>query len=275
MFQLPDNHEDWRKIAQEFETSWNFPHCVGALDGKHIVMQAPIHSGSEFYNYKHTFSVVLMASVDANYSFTFADIGCQGRISDGGVFRNCTLGQKLDTEQLMLPPDKPLPQREVPVPYVFVADDAFPLSRRILKPYPGTHDKGTLQRVFNYRLSRSRRIVENAFGIMSSVFRILRKPMLLQPDKASLVTITCVLLHNFLRKSKTSKNKYSPPGTFDVEDEGRIIPGLWRQEPASMTSFLRLNRIGRKSSTEAQSIRREFAEYFTSVGKVEWQDEYS
>lgn len=276
MFQLPKTPQDWKNIADEFETLWNFPHCVGALDGKHIVIQAPFKSGSEFYNYKNSFSVVLMALVDANYSFIFADVGTQGRISDGGVFRNTYLFKQIDANQMMLPPDIPLPKREKPMPYVFVADDAFPLCKRIMKPYPGYHVKESPQRIFNYRLSRCRRIVENAFGIMASVFRILRKPILLEPDKTALVIMACVVLHNFLRKSRTSKNQYTPPGTFDVHDErGIIIPGTWRKDIGDMTSFISLKRIGRKPGHEAKIIQQEFTDYFTSVGRIEWQEKYS
>lgn len=70
---------------------WDFSHCLGAMDGKHVMLQALIHSGSDFYNYKSTFSIVLFAVVDARYNFIYADIGCQDRISDGGVFKNCKL----------------------------------------------------------------------------------------------------------------------------------------------------------------------------------------
>lgn len=79
-----------------YEETWNFPHCLGAIDGKHIQLQAPIGSGSEYFNYKNTFSVVLMAVVDANYNFIYANVGCQGRISDGGVFRNTSFSKLLD-----------------------------------------------------------------------------------------------------------------------------------------------------------------------------------
>jgi len=92
---------------------------------------------------------------------------CQGRISDGGVFRNSSLFKKLDQNLLNLLPDARLPFQEKPLPFVFVADDAFPLTVNIMKPYRSVYNKGTNQRIFNYRLSRSRRVVENVFGIMS------------------------------------------------------------------------------------------------------------
>nr|CAI5851466.1 unnamed protein product [Callosobruchus analis] len=93
IFDMPRTSNEWKKIATEFENKWNFPHCLVAIDGKHILIQSPINSGSEFFNYKHTFSVVMMALVDANYMFTYVDVGCHGRTSDGGEFRNTVLGR--------------------------------------------------------------------------------------------------------------------------------------------------------------------------------------
>ncbi|KAI8432788.1 hypothetical protein MSG28_013744 [Choristoneura fumiferana] len=113
----PSTEEEWLSIAQEFNEKWNFPNCIGAVDGKHCVIQAPINSGSDFFNYKSTFSVVLMAIVDANYNFIFADIGCQGRISDGGVFRNTSFYQKLQNNELNLPNDQSLPGRPQNMPF--------------------------------------------------------------------------------------------------------------------------------------------------------------
>ena len=56
--------KDLLEIASQFEI-WNFPHCIGAMDGKHVVLQCPKNSGSLFFNYKGTFSIVLLAVVDA------------------------------------------------------------------------------------------------------------------------------------------------------------------------------------------------------------------
>ena len=139
------------------------------------MIQRPENTVGEFYNYKGTDSVVLMAIVDANYSFIYVNVGCQGRISDGGVFKNTEFCKKLANKDLTLPQDEALPGRTIPVPYTLIADDAFPLTRHIMKPYATDLNRGSPRIVFNYRLSRARRIVENAFGLLASVFRIFRK----------------------------------------------------------------------------------------------------
>ena len=64
----PPTQERWEEIEKEFNSCWNFPNCIGAVDGKHIVITAPFNSGSLFHNYKGTFSINLLALVDANYS---------------------------------------------------------------------------------------------------------------------------------------------------------------------------------------------------------------
>nr|CAH7739466.1 unnamed protein product [Callosobruchus chinensis] len=215
------------------------------MDGKHVVIEAPIHSGSEFYNYKGTFSIVLFAIANANYNFLYASVGCQGRISDGGVFKSTSFHKLMEESAL-------------PVPYVLVADDAFPLTTAIMKP-------------------RARRVVENVFGILAAVFRVLRKPMLLQPEKAEKIVLTCVLLHNYLRKNEKTRSNYNPPGTFDKEDleTGTIEPGSWRRDPQPSASFLPLMNIPRRASMEAWAIRDEYAEYFmTNHGQVPWQLQY-
>jgi hypothetical protein len=72
---MPKTQEDWLTVAGDFERRWNFPNCIGALDGKHVVILPPGNSGSLYYNYKHFFDVVLLALVDANYKFLYLDIG--------------------------------------------------------------------------------------------------------------------------------------------------------------------------------------------------------
>lgn len=271
---MPQTPEEWIRLADDYNKIWNFPMCMGSMDGKHIVIQSPKYSGSEFFNYKGTFSIVLFAVVDANYNFIYVYVGCQGRISDGGVFKNTGFARSLDKEMLAFPQNTFLPGRQKLIPYIFVADDAFPLLPNIMKPYSGHQERGSMQRIFNYRLSRARRVVENVFGILASVFRIFRKPILLEPSKVEIIVQTCVLLHNYLRRNTESKDQCTPPGSFDVEDldSGTIRNGLWRNEMQPSESMLPLRNVPRKPLQEAKDIRNEYGEYFISdQGQVPWQ----
>ena len=99
--------ENWQHTESGFSTSWNFPNCVHALDGKHVVMTAAAKSGSLFHSYKGTFSIVLMALVDLSYRFTFVDIGDYGSNADGAIFTRYAFGQAL--LGLDLPGPKELP----------------------------------------------------------------------------------------------------------------------------------------------------------------------
>lgn len=232
------------------------------MDGKHIPLQAPINSGSEFFNYKGFHSIVILAVVDANFNFIYANVGCQGRISDGGVFESTQFKECLQNNTMNLPPPQCLPGQEVPAPYVFVADDAFPLKENIMKPFGGPQEKGSKNRHYNYRVSRARIVSENAFGVLASVFRVFRKPMLLEPEKARTVSLAVLYLHNYLRAG-TSRAVYSPIGTFDYEQQGEVLPGSWRNNTASC-SIQNLPRQPRRSQERANTVRFLFADYFSS-----------
>ena len=150
---------EWEEIALKFHDKWNFPNCIGALDGKHVNIVPPADSGSWYFNYKGTHSVILMAACNANYEFIYVDVGKNGRVSAAGVWGNCTLRFAIENCQANIPPAVQLPNSDKIVPYVFVADDAFPLSPYLLKPYP-FRDQSDEERVFSYRLSRARRTIE-------------------------------------------------------------------------------------------------------------------
>lgn len=77
--QCPQNENEWIRIADDFNNIWNFPNCIGAIDGKHCRIKAPSNSGSFFHNYKGYFSLVLLAIVDASYRFIWVDIGDYGK----------------------------------------------------------------------------------------------------------------------------------------------------------------------------------------------------
>ena len=104
--------EDWRSVVEGFRHRWVFPNCLGSIDGRHVVIRAPDNSGSLFYNYKGTYSIVLLAVVDSQYCFRVVDVGSYGRTSDSGVLANSNFSQKLLDGTLGLPPDALLPGAE-------------------------------------------------------------------------------------------------------------------------------------------------------------------
>ncbi|XP_036139143.1 protein ANTAGONIST OF LIKE HETEROCHROMATIN PROTEIN 1-like [Monomorium pharaonis] len=117
--------EDWLNIEHDFEELWNFKHCVGAIDGKHILIQCPNNSGLSYFNYKNNHSIVLLGICNAKYIFTFVDIGAYGRRSDGGIFKDSLIGQSFDNKQMNLPEAEPITSDGQPLPYVLVGDEAF------------------------------------------------------------------------------------------------------------------------------------------------------
>ena len=112
--------------------------------------------------------------MDYDHKFLIAEDGCQGRISDWGVFINSTFNLALPNNSLNRPDPKRLPVTNDPfwvtagepkkISMVFVADDAFPLTKHCMKPY-GRKNLSDEKRVFDYRCLRFRRISENTFEI--------------------------------------------------------------------------------------------------------------
>ncbi|KAJ8346597.1 hypothetical protein SKAU_G00279980 [Synaphobranchus kaupii] len=238
---LSEGAKAWRKIAGDYERLWAFPNCLGAMDGKHVVIQAPPSSGSQYFNCKGAFSIMLLAVVDAHYRFTLVDVGAYGRSSDGGTLASSAFGTALRLGNLDLPEDRPLPGADHlgPQPYVFLADEAFPLRRNLLRPYPGQHLGGE-RRIFNYRLSHARRMVECSFGILATQWRLYRRVLGVSPEVAECVVKATCILHNFLRWD------------YDGED----VPRTTTVPTDSQGAVQRIPRVGsNNASRDAAAVR--------------------
>ena len=132
----------------------------------------------------------------------------------------------------------------------------------------------TEKHIFNYRLSRARRIVENAFGILANRFRVFMTPIGLAPEKVEQIVLASCYLHNFLRSQAKACPIYTQPGSLDIEDPDthQVIPGEWRnqQQSQGMQSFKQQG--SNRHSDEAKMIRDHLKEYFNSEsGAVSWQ----
>jgi len=190
--------EHWLEISNTFYSKTNSPNCLGAVDGKHIRIQNLKSTGSLFFNYKKYFSIILIAVVDANLSFIYIDVGSYGKESDSNIFKKNSFGKKLYSNALNIPDPIPLPSSQSPPqPYVFVGDEAFAIHTNLLGPYTkrGLNNE---RRIFNYRLSRARRTVECAFGLLANKWRVLHTTILVSPKFVNDIVKSCCVLYNFV-----------------------------------------------------------------------------
>lgn len=271
---LPSTPDDWMDEINAFDQRWHYPACVGALDGKHVRILKPRHAGSTFFNYKGYHSVVLMGLVNANYRFLFADVGSEGAVADGGVWRNCQLQKDISSGKVKFPADIQLRGTDTCVSAHIVGDDAFPLSKTLMKPY-AKRELSDQEAIYNYRCSRARRIVENVFGVMAARFRVLHTEMSFQPKEISYIIVAIATLHNILRE--VSGASYMPPGMCDIEDNHFCVqPGAWRVRSQHTAPLDGMNTTqSRNASYTAKEMRDTLARYFVSPeGSVSWQEQY-
>lgn len=212
-----------------------------------------------FRDYKGHDSTNFLAISGAKQHFIMADIGAPGRHSDGGVYASSEMGKRFQSERMFVPPREKLTESGPELPYVLVGDEAFALSSHLMKPYPRRNCLDLKERVFNYRLSRARRIVETSFGILSAVWRIFKAPLRTNLTTSLKVIKACVCLHNFILK-------------FDPERE-RII-NMGNSNEAKENCFETLpdcllndtdNLVG------AAKDRDDFANYFLTDGAITFQ----
>lgn len=253
--------DTWLDVSQEFQIYWNFPHVCGAIDGKQCRIRAPPHSGSLFYCYKGYYSIVLLGISDAQYRFLYVNIGAYGSSSDAGVLAYSELGNRLASEEMNFPEPSPILEGHRNIPYFLIGDEAFGLKNYSMIPYPGRYLDADRQN-FNYRLSRARRVVENAFGILTARWRIYHREICAFPRTVDLIIKGTVVLHNLLCTSNSET--YVPPNYVDREVNGRLIEGQWRTESLN-TRLVPLPRDARLAtnnvSNNASVVRDYLKEY--------------
>lgn len=242
---------DFYKIAKDFEHLWNFPNCVGSIDGKHIRIKCPPSSGSQFYNYKKYFSIHLQGITDANYKFITVDIGAYGRQSDSGVFSETNVYHCLETKSFNLPPNRELPNTNIITPFVLLGDQGYPLKEYLMRPYPSDNNINTEREIFNYRLSRARRTVECAFGILVSKWRCIKTELQVHPSHVDTIVKCVCLLHNIVIDKEGITDLSFPE--VNIENESTTKRGV---------------RCFNRSRRAAYEIRDAFTQYFNTRGAI-------
>ena len=182
------------------------------------------------------------------------------------------MGYAIENGLLDTPQPSKLPQSERILPYIFIGDDAFGLKNHLMKPYPFLH-LSLAERVFNYRSSRARSVIENAFGVAARRFRVLHRPMIAKPTTVISITKAIVALHNFLMSLNSNDNySYCPPGFVDQDNSSGIIEGEWRREKENILGLRDIEHLGSNNySKNAKETRDSFKEYFNQEGQAERQ----
>jgi len=203
----------------------------------------------------------LLAISDAKYRFIIVDIGAPGRQGDSGVLTNSGLMNLLEDNKLKIPPVAQLDGSNEEFPFVFVADEAFPLTTYMMRPYPRSGNLNITKKIFNYRLSRARRVVECAFGILVARWRIFRKPIIACTSTVQKIVQASIALHNFIIISE----EYLP-----LRERRYQILSTIDREIISM-GLVNINERNRNRNIEAVRMRDAYASYFENVNPLPWQ----
>ncbi|XP_060881937.1 uncharacterized protein LOC132953562 [Metopolophium dirhodum] len=181
--------QDWLDIAEGFYSKTQFPNCVGAVDGKHIRLECPPKSGTLYYNYKHFFSIILMAICDATYCFTIIDVGSYTHMARR-VIATFLRNRHLEKNYTM-----------------------------VKSIFPNLNVYQKMMVVFLNPTARQNK--ECTFGILSNKWRVFHTALLVEPDFGVAITKACCVLHNFVRR----RNGFYPEDTktCDMEDVNQKI----------------------------------------------------
>jgi hypothetical protein len=264
----------WRIGKSVFLFPFQLHNAFGAVDGKHIRCQKLDGVGSLCYNYKLFNSVALLAVCDAYGRFLFVDIGAYGGSCDARILEDTEFYKQMQSGELQRPDPRPLPGTDDPLDCFVIGDSAFQHHVWLQKGYAlSTMRKlnaETIRRlIYNYRICRARRIVEDGFGLFAMEWRIFRTEIVAGETLLNLIISAACCLHNFLLADAEQRLRRKP-NLVDHEntETGEIVDGTWRKDVgASLLGSVIYRSAGRARRTErgdAVAQRERLADWFLS-----------
>ena len=234
-----------------FETNWQIPQCVGAIDGSHIPVAVPANLHTDYYNRKGWYSILVQAVISYDYTISDVCIGWPGSVHDARVFVHSGIYQKATKGELLNSSTKDISGVQVP-PYL-IGDAAYPMKTWLMKPFP---DRGlsSNERIYNYRLSRARMVVENGFGRLKGRWRRLLKRNDMSLNNIPTIIAACCVLHNICEKNR---DRYDDSWNTDVAEMERVIP---QPESSSRENAEHMQ----PNHATGQEIRRALMQYFVN-----------
>ena len=183
------------EVVEGFKNELGFPQCVGAVDGSHIPIVSPRDCPADYYNRKGWHSIILQGKVDFRGWFTDIYVGWPGRVHDARVFANSSLYSR-GQQNTLFTPNTSVSLSGADVPLVLLGDPAYPLLPWLMKAYVNNGHLTPQKKLFNYRLSKARVVVEHAYGRLKGRWRCLLKRLDVDVGDVSQVVTACCVLHN-------------------------------------------------------------------------------
>lgn len=189
--QFPKTENEIIKCKRDFFEKYGFPNVVGAIDGTHIPIQKPaVWDAYCFYNRKQMYSINVQAVCDANYIFTDVVGRWPGSTHDSHIYKTCGLYNYIHSD--LFPSNSYL-----------LGDSGYPLEPCLLTPVLSPNTPQEMK--YNEFHKKTRKIIEMAFGILKSRFRILHKTggvLRYSLQKCIQIIICCFILHNIAMKKR-------------------------------------------------------------------------
>ena len=181
-------------VVDGFLRKFGLPQCGGAIDGSHIPIAPPTQNHTDYYNRKGWYSMIIQAVVDHNNLFRDINVGWPGSVHDARVFVNSSIYRKAINGDIFTGCQRRILGQNVPV--FLVGDSAYPMHTWLMKPFAQSAPLSNEQKTFNYRLSHTRIVVENAFGRLKGRWRRLSKKNDMSITNIPNVIAACCILHN-------------------------------------------------------------------------------
>ncbi|XP_040061738.1 uncharacterized protein LOC115330968 [Ixodes scapularis] len=258
---LPSPPSEWRQVVTGFGELCQFPYCLGALYGKHVIIYRPQVTGATYRNYMGTLSILLMPLVDVYLNFMYARVGRNGQMNDSGVWAATSLRAHMGRGSAWFPEPAQLRNSSNVAPFVIIGNKGFRLKPCLSRPFLADELKDP-ETMFNYQQVE---IVRSRFQVYGALLRQ-------RPLRTVKVVKTTIALHNFRRKHNSSRRRCTAPKSLDAEDvlTGTVRGDRWRTDVNDKVIFP-LQRIGGKPLTDAKAIWMVFNVYFWHKGQVSWQ----
>ena len=213
---LPKLEAEVQTFIREFEEISGFPQAAGAIDGCHIRIKAPLKDAEDYISTKDYHSIVLHGLLDNDYIFCNVFVGWPGKSHDARIFKNSPLYLEC-LQRTFFPRILSRYMQNISIPTLILGVSTNPLEEFIMKRYADRGDLNPQEKRYNVALSKSRVVVENAFGRLKGIFQCSSTRLDTSVQKTVSVTACCtshnVCFKDWLQNSDTDVGENIPhPG---------------------------------------------------------------